>query len=108
MITDALKNKKRTKSNAIILHLDGDKKYSKRAYNYYNNSNLKAIVETIPEYKQPMEVRFLLEKYRPDILVSTGHDMMLKKGQDLYKIENYKNSKCPNCEASKKVEIFSG
>ncbi len=93
MITDALKNKKRTKSNAIILHLDGDKKYSKRAYNYYNNSNLKAIVETIPEYKQPMEVRFLLEKYRPDILVSTGHDMMLKKGQDLYKIENYKNSK---------------
>ncbi len=93
MITDALKNKGKVRSNAVILHLDGDKKYSKRAFNYYNNMNLKAIVETIPENRQPIEVAKLLEKYKPDILVSTGHDMMLKKGQDLYKIENYKNSK---------------
>ncbi len=93
MITEAFKNGKRSRSNAIILHLDGDKKYSKRAFNYYNNMNLKAIVETIPENRQPSEVVKLLEKYKPNILVTTGHDMMLKKGQDLYKIENYKNSK---------------
>lgn len=93
MITNALKNKKKTESEAIILHLDGDKKYSKRAINYYNNLNLKAIVETIPENRQPLEVVRLLEKHKPDILIATGHDMMLKKGQDLYEINNYKNSK---------------
>lgn len=94
MITESLKNNKRkTESNAVILHLDGDKKYSKRALNYYNNMNLKAIVEIIPEYRQPEEVGYLLDRYKPDILVSTGHDMMLKKGQDLYRIDNYKNSR---------------
>ncbi len=93
MITDVLRNKKSSRSNAIILHLDGDKKYSKKAFNYYNNMNLNAIVKNIPENRQPEEVISLLEIYKPDILVATGHDMMLKKGQDLYKVENYKNSK---------------
>lgn len=93
MITEGLKNEKKAKSKAIILHLDGDRKYSKRAINYYNNLNLKAIVENIPENNQPAKVIGLLEKYKPDILVATGHDKMYKKGQDLYKISNYKNSK---------------
>lgn len=93
MITETLKNKRKSSSKAIILHLDGDKKYSKRALNYYNNLNLKAAVENITERQQPMEVVYLLERYKPNILVTTGHDLMFKKGQDLYKIENYKNSK---------------
>ena len=73
MITNSFKNNKTAKSEAIILHLDGDRKYAKRALNYYNNLDLKAVVE--------------------NILIVTGHDKMFKKGQDLYKIENYKNSK---------------
>lgn len=93
MITEGLRNCKKAKSKAVILHLDGDRKYSKRALNYYNNLNLKAIVENIPESQQPMRVLGLLEKYKPDILVITGHDKMFKKGQDLYQISNYKNSK---------------
>ncbi len=93
MITESLKNDKKAKSKAIILHLDGDRKYSKRALNYYNNLGLKAIVENIPEREQPMRVLGLLEKYKPDILIATGHDKMFKKGQDLYQITNYKNSK---------------
>lgn len=93
MITESFKNNKIAKSKAVILHLDGDKKYCKRAYNYYNNLKLKAIVENIPEKEQPSKVLNLLQKYNPDILISTGHDKMFKKGQDLYKIENYKNSK---------------
>lgn len=93
MITETLKNKRKSSSKAIILHLDGDKKYSKRALNYYNNLNLKAAVENIAERQQPMEVVYLLKRYKPNILVTTGHDLMIKKGQDLYKIENYKNSK---------------
>lgn len=93
MITEGIRNSKIAKSQAIILHLDGDKKYARRALNYYNNLRLKAIVENIPEKEQPGRVLGLLEKYSPDILISTGHDKMFRKGEDLYKIENYKNSK---------------
>lgn len=80
-------------SDALILHLDGDSKYARKAYNYYNNLNLKAIVENIAENKQVTTIRYLLEKYRPDILVSTGHDLMIKKGQGFFNMNNYKNSK---------------
>ena len=93
MFTEVLKNRKLSSSRAVILHLDGDRKYSKRAINYYNSLNLKSIVENISERNQPNEVVYLLEKYKPDILVATGHDLMLKKGQDLYKLDNYKNSR---------------
>lgn len=88
----------RTKVNvknksALILHLDGDSKYARKAFVYYNNMNLNAIVENVPEMKQPIIIRQLLEKYNPNILISTGHDLMLKKGQGFYNMENYKNSK---------------
>lgn len=57
-----------------ILHLDGDKRYSQKSYNYYNKLGLKAIVKNIPEYKQPRVVYKLLKIYQPDILIVTGHD----------------------------------
>ena len=41
MFTEVLKNRKLSSSRAVILHLDGDRKYSKRAINYYNSLNLK-------------------------------------------------------------------
>lgn len=93
MISGEIKTRGRINNRAVILHLDGDKKYSRRALNYYNNLKVNAIVENIREEEQPQKVTYLLEKYKPDILVATGHDKMLKKGRDLYKIENYKNSK---------------
>lgn len=40
---------------------------------------LNAIVKNIPENKQALVVRQLLERYNPDILIITGHDAMLKK-----------------------------
>jgi len=117
MFTETYKRRRKGSSSAVILHLDGDKKYAKRALNFYNNLNLKAIVENIQEKYQPYEVISLLENYRPNILISTGHDKMYKKGQDLYKIENYKNSKyfaqvvrqARNWESSEeKLIIFAG
>lgn len=80
-------------NDPLILHLDGDKKYAKRAYNYYSNLNLRAIVETVPEPKQSIIVTSLLNKYNPSILITTGHDLMFKKGQGYFNIDNYKNSK---------------
>lgn len=57
-----------------ILHLDGDKRYSQKSYNYYKKLGLNAIVKNIPEYKQPKVVYKLLKIYTPDILIITGHD----------------------------------
>ena len=51
-----------------ILHLDGDKKYSEKAYNYYQKVGLNAVVKNIPEYRQPQVVYNLLEVYKPDII----------------------------------------
>ena len=76
-----------------ILHLDGDKKYSQKAYLQYKKMGLKAIVKNIPEYKQPALVYKLLKIYNPDILVITGHDGIIKKAKDYNNIYNYRNSK---------------
>lgn len=75
-----------------ILHLDGDKRYSEKANNYYKKVGLNAIVKNISEKKQPIFVIDLLRKYNPDILVITGHDRMINKNRDFYNIYNYKNS----------------
>ena len=76
-----------------ILHLDGDKKYSQKSYYYYKKLGLNAVVRNIPEYRQPRVVYSLLKVYRPDILVITGHDGMIKRGTDYHNIYNYRNSK---------------
>ena len=76
-----------------ILHLDGDKKYAEKSYNYYKKLGLHAIVKNIPETEQPIVIKNLLTKYNPDIVVITGHDKMLKKGRNYNDIYNYKNSR---------------
>ena len=57
-----------------ILHLDGDRKYSEKSNMYYKKMGLKAVVRNIPENRQTNVVNTLIERYRPDILVVTGHD----------------------------------
>ena len=54
---------------------------------------LNAIVKNIPEYRQPRVVYKLLKIYRPDILIITGHDGMIKRGTNFNDIYNYRNSK---------------
>lgn len=84
---------KSVEENGKILHLDGDKKYSDKSAKYYKNLGLNAIVKYIPEYRQAQVVGNLLDKFKPDILVITGHDAMIKKGTKFHDIYNYKNSK---------------
>lgn len=66
-----------------ILHLDGDKRYSQKSYNYYKKLGLNAIVKNIPEYRQSKVVYKLLKIYNPDILIITGHDRNDKKRNKL-------------------------
>lgn len=76
-----------------ILHLDGDKKYSEKSLKYYKKMGIRAVVKNIPESKQPKMVYNLLRMYKPDILVVTGHDSMIKKERGYYDIYNYRNSR---------------
>ena len=81
------------KSNAKILHLDGDKYYSEKSAKFYRQAGLNAIVKNIPESRQSNIVKHLLNMYNPDILIITGHDALLKKNGDIFNIYNYRNSK---------------
>ena len=114
-------NNKRTREKIItgkILHLDGDRKYSEKSYRYYKKIGLNAIVKNVPEYRQPKVVYRLLEIYKPDILVITGHDGMIKNGRNYNDIYNYRNSKYfietvrearrYDKEKSQKLVIFAG
>ncbi len=92
-----LKNNEDVREKTIIhtgriLHIDGDKKYSEKSNIYYKKVGLNAIVKNIPERKQPLFVGALVKKYKPEILVVTGHDGMIKKGKNFTDIYNYRNS----------------
>jgi len=99
-----------------ILHLDGDRKYSEKAIKYYKKMGLNAVVKNISENKQPFLIQSLLERYKPDILVITGHDGMIKKGVGFNDIYNYRNSKyfieavkqARNWDKDRKLVIFAG
>ena len=76
-----------------ILQLDGDRIYSEKTEKYYKKRGLNYIVKHVMEFRQPMVVRNLLQRYKPDILVITGHDGMIKNGKNYNDINNYRNSR---------------
>lgn len=91
-----LKNRKKDRlelNTGKILHLDGDKRYAEKSNRYYKKKGLSAIVKNITENRQPIIVGDLIKKIKPDILVITGHDGMIKCGKNFTDISNYRNSK---------------
>lgn len=64
-------NLRNQNTNAIILHLDGDKRYTQKSARYYKKLGLRAIVKNIPENRQPQVIGNLIRKYNPDIVVIT-------------------------------------
>lgn len=68
---EKVKNKRLSTTNALILHLDGDKKYTQKSERYYNKLGLNAIVKNVPENRQPQVIGGLVRKYDPDIVVIT-------------------------------------
>lgn len=76
-----------------VLHVDGDEEYLNVCLRGYKRLGLEAIGKLIPEVKQPQEIVSLLREYRPDILVLTGHDGMVKGTQNFRSVDSYRNSK---------------
>lgn len=77
---------------AKILHIDGDSDYLDRCLKYYKNLNVYAVGKRISEDQIYKEITPLLEEYKPDIVIITGHDAFYKKKKDPTDIRNYKNS----------------
>lgn len=86
-------NEKKFARPGKVLHIDGDKDYLDVCMEQYKRFKIEAVGVYIKEKDQPSKVRELLEEYRPDILVLTGHDGVIKKDNNYSNINNYRNSK---------------
>lgn len=90
------KNEDKTKSigkSGKVLHIDGDEEYLNVCLRGYKSLGIEAVGRLVPEVQQPNAVLELLKQYRPDILVITGHDGIVKGMQNFRSLDNYRNSK---------------
>lgn len=76
-----------------ILHIDGDPEYLEICLKTYNQLNIEAVGKVIDEKNQPNKVLELVKENRPDIVVLTGHDSIVKNAGDYMDLNNYTNSK---------------
>lgn len=76
-----------------ILHIDGDKDYLETCLKVYKQLGLEATGVAIEEKNQPEVIVSLVKKHKPDIVVLTGHDGIVKGAEDLMDLDNYRNSK---------------
>ncbi len=81
------------KKPGVVLHIDGDPEYALKCKDMYKKMGINAHVYNIKESEQPRHIYNLLTKIRPNILVLTGHDAFMRKKNDIYNIDNYKNSR---------------
>ncbi|MEG0371354.1 MAG: sporulation peptidase YabG [Clostridium sp.] len=91
--------RKPKKSNKVfgispkVLHLDGDEEYLEICLNAYKAIGITAVGKVVPEIEQSRMVNEYLNRVKPDILVLTGHDSVVKDCTDYKDINNYRNSK---------------
>lgn len=76
-----------------ILHIDGDEEYLETCLKVYKQLSLDAVGRAIAEKEQYTKVIDLVKEVKPDIVVLTGHDSVLRKTDDYLDIENYRNTK---------------
>lgn len=76
-----------------ILHIDGDEEYLNRCLKYYKKLGIYAIGKKIKEENVHEQLFQLLETYKPEIVIITGHDAYYKKKGSSEDLRNYKNSK---------------
>ena len=75
-----------------IVHLDSDKNFLKRCMTFYEKLNIKAKGIKLKENRFASEIPKIIEEYKPDILVITGHDAYYKRMGDEDNNNNYKNT----------------
>ncbi len=75
-----------------ILHIDADKDYLKRCIQFYEELHLQAYGLLLKEENIKDHLETYIQKYRPDILVITGHDSYNRKSKDPSDLSSYQNS----------------
>jgi len=77
-----------------VLHLDGDPAYLNKSLSLYEKLRIPAEGHHVRESAMADTLFRLLPRVRPDIVVITGHDGVLKQQQayDLFSLGSYKNS----------------
>ncbi|AIM16600.1 MULTISPECIES: sporulation peptidase YabG [Neobacillus] len=76
-----------------VLHLDGDPAYLKKCMDLYKKFGVPVLGIHCHEKEMPMKISSLMEYYRPDILVITGHDAYSKTKGKMSDINAYRHSK---------------
>jgi spore coat assembly protein len=77
-----------------VLHIDGDPNYLRKSMALYSQLKVPANGYYIQESQMVEALHHLLPQVKPDIVVLTGHDGILKekKQGDLFHLSSYKNS----------------
>lgn len=76
-----------------VLHVDADEEYMNTCLKTYKQLKIDVVTKLVNEKDQPIEISRLLNEVRPDILVLTGHDGMLKGQSNYTDISSYRSSK---------------
>ncbi len=76
-----------------VLHIDGDPNYLKKCLTLYEKVGVPVYGFHCNEKEMPDKVGMLLDYYRPDILVITGHDAYSKSKGTMDDINAYRHSK---------------
>ncbi|MFV0519290.1 MAG: sporulation peptidase YabG [Lachnospirales bacterium] len=75
-----------------VLHIDGDANYLNLCMKTYENLDIDAYGEFIPLEQQKNHIQDLLKKYKPTVLVITGHDFF-ENDKNKYSLDSYEGSK---------------
>ncbi len=75
-----------------ILHIDGDREYLDRCLHFYEEMNIASLGIVEQEEVIASKIYELLEKYKPNIVVITGHDAYYKRKGGIHDSQAYKNS----------------
>lgn len=76
-----------------VLHLDGDPSYLKKCMTLYDKVGIPVLGIHCNEKEMPEKIGEMIDLYRPDILVITGHDAYSKAKGKMTDINAYRHSK---------------
>jgi len=76
-----------------VLHLDGDPEYLEKCLNSYAQLDMEVHGFVVEEREQPSKAPEYFRRYRPDIIILTGHDALLKNAKDFRDLNNYRHSR---------------
>lgn len=77
---------------AKVLHMDGDPEYLRKCLQLYRKLSVPVVGLHMREAEMAEAVGPLIHKIRPDILVLTGHDGLVKRRNHTGPLENYRHT----------------